>query len=326
MENPIFFINRHPDSINNSVSCFFQMPQQVLNGPLTGQQLVNAPPLVNAAYGAGVLTNVFALPADNLFSTKTYYTIAFTTATAGAIRDVEMTFPAGFNVASAKLLEVQGIGAGSLSVSGQVVKYTVSSPVSIPASRAIKISIADVINSATTSNQVSVTTKAISGVNIVVVDGPTNSAPFTLVQVSNAMIGANTITAPKLTANSVDNTKIQDGQVTVADLAANSVDANKIKDGTIGNAEVSTAFIKKVTIPDQNDGGTGWDPDSIRKVFEISDPDVKDSSVISITLYGDFSYSDCLSYRYYDRILNIIVIECNRAPPGDTTLNYVLIN
>ena len=36
-----------------------------MKGPLTGQQDVNAPPLFNSAYGAGVLTNVFALPADS---------------------------------------------------------------------------------------------------------------------------------------------------------------------------------------------------------------------------------------------------------------------
>ena len=147
---------------------------------------------------------MFALPVDNLFIIKTYYIIAFTTATAGAIRDIEVTFPSGFNVASAKLLEVQGIGAGSLSVSGQVVKYTVSSVVSIPASTAIKISLADITNAATTSNQVAVTTKAFSGPNVVVIDGPTNSAVFTLIQVSNPMIGANTIDTPKFTANSVE--------------------------------------------------------------------------------------------------------------------------
>jgi hypothetical protein len=55
-----------------------------------------------------------------------------------------------------------------------------------------------------------------------------------------------------------------DGQVTVADLAANSVDSSKIKDGTTGKAEISTAFMKKVTIPDQNTD-SDWDPDHSQK-------------------------------------------------------------
>jgi hypothetical protein len=130
------------------------------------------------------------------------------------------------------------------------------------------------------------------------------------------MIGANTITAPKLTANSVDNTKILDGQVTVTDLAANSLDANKIRDGTVGKAEVSTGFIKKVTIPDQNLGSGSWDPDNSNTAFTISDPDVKDSSVMSITLFPNTLHTECIGYRYteYGRGLGYLVtIGCNRG-------------
>jgi hypothetical protein len=291
-----------------TAAILFHSVLPALNGSVTGQQLVNAPSLINAAYGAGVLTNVFALPADNLFSTKTYYTIAFTTATIGAIREIEMTFPAGFNVASAKLLEVQGgIGAGSLSVSGQVVKYTVSSPVSIPAQRAIKISIADITNSATTSNQVAVTTKAFSGPNIVIVDGPTNSATFTLVQVSNAMLTSNAVTASKLAVNSVDNTKIQDG--------------------TIGKAEISTAFIKKVTIPDQNTGSTDWDPNGARKEFFIIDTSLKRDSIISINLYPNSARNACIGMPQAGaELVSVIQIWCNYSPYEGQTLTYLLVN
>src|SRR5215208_2518907 len=274
--------------------------------------------------GVGTLSNVFALPADNIFSTKTYYTIAFTTATTGAIREIEMTFPAGFNVSNAKLLEVQGIGGGSLSVSGQVVKYSVSSPISIPAQRAITISMADVINSATTSNQVTVTTKAISGVNQVILDGPTNSATFTLIQVSNAMLTSNAVTAPKIAANSVDNTKIQDGQVSIADLAANSVDESKIKDGTIGKAEISTAFIKKVTIPDQN-AGSDLDPNGARKDFFIIDTSVKRDSIIFINLYPNSARNACIGMPQVAAEV-VIQIWCNYPPIEGVTLAYLLIN
>jgi hypothetical protein len=286
----------------------FQIPQQIMQ-----VQQVNDPPIVQKAYGAGVLTNVFALPADNLFSTKTYYTIAFTTATAGSINVIEMTFPAGFNVASAKLLEVQGIGAGSLSVSGQTVKYTISSAVSVPAQRAIKISMADITNSAITSNQVAVTTKAFSGPNIVILDGPTNSAVFTLIQVSNPMIGANTITAPK--------------------LVANSVDSSKISDGSIGKADVSATFLKKVSLlPTTRDGFYGWNPDiTSRNYFGIIDNQVSPTSIVVVTIgnQGDGAMGIC---QVSSVDMGAFTVQCNFVPTGygdsgqPHYLNYVVIN
>jgi hypothetical protein len=303
----------------------FQVPQQIMQ-----VQQVNAPPIVQKAYGAGVLANVFALPADNLFSTKTYYTIAFTTATTGSINVIEMMFPAGFNVASAKLLEVQGIGAGSLSVSGQTVTYTISSAVSVPAQRAIKISIADITNSAITSNQVAVTTKALSGPNIVIVDGPTNSAIFTLIQVSNPMITNGAVSNTKIGANAIDTTKIIDGQVTVADMAANSVDASKITDGSIGKADVSTTFVKKVTVLPRTYGGAyGWITDTTRQTFIIPDSQVTTTSLVVISLGGQGEReSGTCAVSSVDS--GSFTVHCDFFPPelGGALpyLNYVVIN
>lgn len=286
-----------------ATAMFFQIPQQAMTGPLTGQQVVNAPSLVNAAYGAGVLTNVFSLPADNLFSTRTYYTIAFTTATAGAIKEIEITFPAGFNVAGAKLLEVQGIGAGSLSVLGQIVKYTVSSPVSIPASTAIKISIAGVINSVTASNQISVTTKAFSGPNIVILDGPTNSARFTLVQVSSAMLASNAVTRAKITANSVDS--------------------SKIAEGTLVRADMSATFMKKNVVADCDTCSDGWIPDGSSRVFyKIVDPAVVDSSVVALTT-DTFAPDSCAAFIIEPGSFNV---ACKDPVINGAKLNYVVIN
>jgi hypothetical protein len=241
-----------------------------------------------------------------------------------------MTFPAGFNVASAKLLQVQGIGTGSMSALGQTVKYTLPSAVSVPANAVIKISIADISNAATTSNQVAVTTTAISGPNVVVLDGPTNSAVFTLIQASNAMIGTSAITAPKMAANSIDNTKIQDGQVTTADLAANSVDSSKIKDGTIGKSDITTAFVKKVTIPDLNDP-SGWNPDERREYFGVSDTALKDDSVITINFFPNTGLvAECSGKPGIGadglHTDGRIFIDCNYPPHEGTILTYVLIN
>jgi hypothetical protein len=293
-----------------TTAVFFRIPQQVLNGPLTGQQLVNAPSIINAAYGAGVLTNVFALPADNIFSAKTYYTIAFTPTTTGAFREtetigeIEMTFPAGFNVASAKLLEVQGIREGYLSVVGQTIKYTIFSPMDFPAQRPIKISIADIINGATTSNQVSVTTKAISGANRVILDGPTNSATFTLVQVSNAMLASNAVTGSKITANSMDTSKIIDGSLIRADL--------------------STSFMKKNVIADCDTCNTGgWTPNGLSRVFyKIIEPAVVHSSVVTVTT-DTLAPDSCAAFITVPGSFNV---ACKDPVSNGARLNYVVIN
>src|SRR2546422_1951622 len=149
------------------------------------QDQVNSPQLLPSAYGAGALTNVFALSSNNVFKGTGYYNIAFTTATTGTIKTIEITFPAGFNVGSAKLIQTQGTGAGSLSVSVQTVKYTIATPVSVTAPKSMMIMIGNIVNPAITSNQVSVVTKDASAV---VIDGPTNSATFTLTRVTNSMV------------------------------------------------------------------------------------------------------------------------------------------
>ena len=75
--------------------------------------------------------------------------------------------------------------------------------------------IADITNAAVASNQVGVSTVDPSGV---IIDGPTNSATFTLTQVQNVMIAPNAVTTTKIADNSVDSNKIRDGRVTGADI------------------------------------------------------------------------------------------------------------
>ena len=187
------------------LSVAFQLPQLVQDTLFAEQ--VNAPLGLQLAYGAGALTNVFALPSNNVFKGTGYYNIGFTTATTGTIKTIEITFPAGFNVAGAKLLLTQGTGAGSLSVSGQTVKYTIATPVSVPASKSMIIMIGNIVNPAVTSNQVSVATKDATAA---IIDGPTNSATFSLIQVTNSMIGS----------SAVSNSKIQNGAITSSKIGS----------------------------------------------------------------------------------------------------------
>ena len=276
---------------------------------------------IPSAYAAGALTNVFAMPSDNTLSTMSYYTIAFNTATAGIVKSMEITFPAGFNIASSKLIEVQGIGVGSISVTGQILKYTVSSPVSIPAARSVKIMIANIINSAVSSNQISVVTKD-NSINSAIIDGPTNSAIFNLIQVTNPMIGNSAVTSTKLGTDSVDSFKIKDGQVGLADMAANSVDGSTIKDSSISKADVSTAFIKKVSLSYPQ---SGWNPGLGYSNFVISDSSVTATSVIQITVNEkgivlNGCNLDSIGGGWFD-------VNCGfYSPAFETKLNYVVIN
>ena len=162
-----------------------------------------------------VLANVRALPTTNLVQAESYYTVALTPVTSGMIKAVETTYPAGFNLANAKLIEVSGIGSGTLLVAGQSVVYTVTTPEVIVSGQPIMVMVGGIVNGTSLSNQVTVTTKdAANGV----IDGPTVSAAFTLTKVKAAM----------LNTNAVNSSKIVDGSVASADLALGAVGAAQI--------------------------------------------------------------------------------------------------
>ncbi len=286
---------------------------------ILGWQQVNFP--MQSIYGAGTLTNVFVSPSANVFSTTSYYTISFNTATPGIIKSIEITFPSGFNIASTKLIEVQGIGPGSMTITGQILKYSVSSPVLVSASKSIKIMISDVTNSASPSNQVSVVTKD-NSIHSAIIDGPTKSAAFTLTPVTNSMIGNNAITSTKIAPDSVDTSKIKNGQVTLADMAPNSVYNSTIIDNSIVKADISTGFLKKVS---RTYGGTDWIPDNTRDWFLIRDPQVTPSSFVQISVSTTYPATppDCYVHDVYTKWFYIL---CKTPPDFYDILNYVVIN
>ncbi len=266
------------------------------------------------------MTNVFVSPSANVFSTTSYYTISFNTATPGIIKSIEITFPTGFNIASAKLIEVQGIGAGPVTIMGQILKYSVSSPVLVPASKSIKIMISDVINSALSSNQVSVVTKD-NSIHSAIIDGPTKSATFTLTPVTNSMLGNNAIISTKIAPDSVDTSKIKNGQVTLADMAPNSINSSKIVDNSIIRGDISTGFLKKVSLT--YNPTSGWTPDG-KKGFVIRDSQVTPSSFVQISV----STSAPVSPGCYllETGTGWFYVLCNLYPYFDDILNYLVIN
>jgi hypothetical protein len=125
---------------------------------------------------AADLTNVTDTPLNPAAKATATHIIAFTTATEGDIKYVDIVFQAGFDVSSPTLVSKSGIGDGSVALlSGQTVRYTVDTPETIATGTAITIALGNIQNAGVGSYTVTVTTKD-SGE--VIIDGPTHSAPF----------------------------------------------------------------------------------------------------------------------------------------------------
>ena len=108
----------------------------------------------------GVLILILGIPAlvscivvdiltDYTAGAITTHTISSTTTVTGTIATIESVFPAGFGVSGATLGVVSGISAGTISVMGQTVIYTVTTPVSVPSGTVISVELHSIINPTT---------------------------------------------------------------------------------------------------------------------------------------------------------------------------------
>ena len=139
--------------------------------------------VIKPAEAAG-LTNVSVVPTSGLVNQRTTYDIFLKTATTATIKTIEMTFPSSFHLGLAtKYIERQGIGSGSLSSSGSTLKYTVNSPVSVPAGTTIRLEIARII-ATTPSSSFTVSIRTLNTANSQI-DGPTTSSSFTIESISS---------------------------------------------------------------------------------------------------------------------------------------------
>src|SRR5437867_1809647 len=188
--------------------------------------------ILPSAYAVGVLTGISVMPSDQAVLQKSYFTVQFTTATVGTIHTIKATYPAGFNMAGTTLIEVSGIGSGSLTVGGQTLTYTVAVPASVAAGTKIKLMVGNVINGATTSNSVAIETN-----NAAMIDSGTGT--FTLTQITNAMIATSAVSNSKIATSAVSNSKIADNAVSLSKMQANSVNGTKIVDGSVALADVA---------------------------------------------------------------------------------------
>lgn len=334
------------------LAAVFQLPQQL-------QQYIGSSGL-RSAFGAGALTNVFAMPSNNLIGGESYYTIAFTTASAGAVKNVETTFPAGFNINSVRIIEVQNIAAGTVQVSGQTLTYQVSgtSPPTISAGTAVKIMVARIVNpTATLTNTVSIATKTGAGT---IIDGPTNSVAFTLSNIGSSKLADNAVTSAKIVSGAVTSSDIADntvgtldigngavtgsdianGAVTSGKLGVNSVSSSNILDssitsqdiasGAIQTSDVATTFIKNVVLTDSpGSNALGWNPDGAKTTFVITDSGISAISSIFLRVQDSsiFDASNCtVGGINTSNGSTHFSVRCDNTPNNGSELIYTLVN
>jgi hypothetical protein len=135
------------------------------------------------------LSSLSARPTNNIVNTNSFYDVVFLTATSGAIKFIQVTFPAGTIVpTSAVFNEAEGIGPGFISqVSGQTVTYTVNNAVNVPVGTKIRLEFANINNPLQPSSNYMVTVTTRDAANAII-DGPTQSTAYTIKQIgSNAI-------------------------------------------------------------------------------------------------------------------------------------------
>ncbi len=135
--------------------------------------LVSAP-----SASAAALTGVVDTPSSLVAGASSNHSVVFTTATATAVKSVEITFPAGFDISTATLgtyTPVNSEATPVLGIASQVATVTFGTA-SAAATATYTIVINGVVNTSTSGNAtVSVTTKSAVPATI---DGPTTSANF----------------------------------------------------------------------------------------------------------------------------------------------------
>ena len=88
-------------------------------------------------------------PTNDLVNSRAWYQVIFTTGTTAPIRQVEVDFPSGTNIANAKLLDTAGLGPGTYTISGQTITYTVAPEVLVPANTELRLQYDNILNPST---------------------------------------------------------------------------------------------------------------------------------------------------------------------------------
>jgi hypothetical protein len=256
-----------------------QAMQAYLPSNSTTPTASTAPPMAsqdNDFTTQAALSLTRATQTDNLVNSKTYYDISFRTATAGIIKYIQMTFPPGTYVGAAVLIEATGIGPGTIAASGttatgMTLTYTVTSEVNVPALTRTRIQVANINNPPDPSNSLTVTITTRNAANGVI-DGPTSTSAYNMVQVGNAQIAPGAVTTTKIASGAVTTGDIADGaiqpqtisrtgtQVSVLPGSFNAGIASCLSEETAvgGGLRIVTGGERFLTLAGSSSVGTGW--------------------------------------------------------------------
>src|ERR687892_171926 len=143
------------------------------------------------------LSSLTARPTNNIVNTNSFYDDVFLTATAGAIKTIQVTFPAGITIPSGAFFnEAEGIGPGTASKSGQTITYTVTNAVNVPAGTKIRLEFANINNHIQVSASYAVTVTTRNAANAII-DGLSQSTAYTIKRIGTNAIADNSITSTK---------------------------------------------------------------------------------------------------------------------------------
>jgi len=157
--------------------------------------------LVAPAASAAALTNVTWTVSNNqVNATNVTYSYSFRTAIAGTIGKIVFTVSGAGLAGTPTIVKNYGVPAGTVARAGQVITYTVTTPVAVAANVPIYIELGANTNSPTAASYTtSVTTQTAASVAI---DGPTNTNAVTLAATNTAV----TVTVAKSTTFTIDTT------------------------------------------------------------------------------------------------------------------------
>ena len=153
-----------------------------------------------AASAAALTTVSWTVSNNQVSATGVSYSYSFKTGTAGTIGKVVFTVSGAGLAGTPTIVKNYGIPAGTVARAGQVITYTVTTPVAVAANVPIYIELGANTNSATVgSYTTSVQTQTAASA---VIDGPTNTNAVTLAATNTAV----TVTVAKSTTFTIDTT------------------------------------------------------------------------------------------------------------------------
>jgi len=140
-------------------------------------------------------------PTNDIVNSRAGYQIIFTTGTTAPIKQVEVDFPSGTNIANTKLLDTAGLGPGIYTISGQTITYTVAPEVLVPANTELRLQFDNILNPSVPDANLTVriTTKDSAGS---AVDSGTSLA-YKIRQIGTEDISNKSITSEKIEPGAV---------------------------------------------------------------------------------------------------------------------------